>query len=372
MTDKEKAKAYDEALERARAIHNERQAQCYDIMAKVFPELAENEDERILNGLIAAMKDRISNGGEGFFGMPLKDILAYLEKLKELSTKKTPTWMPKFLDELRSKNHYFDWDEHRDIEGSILAIIDFIAPDYFTEKDKKEQKPTEKQDYSGLTDFERAIHRGFISAGVENVTVEIIKETAQDCLAHTEQKPDTRDVDNLQLPGFEEMTPEEKMNHPLYLEGFDVGKEVGMVVGKQEHKWSAEDESNLKSCIGKIEIDMQHWGNHGKTMVDGDIKLIDWLKSLPERFNLQPKQEWSEDDEIIRDSIIDYINSGNIYATSKVNMITWLEYLRPQSLWKPSEEQMGSLRLAIDSAKKAQMHATADTLNEIYEQLKKL
>ena len=49
---------------------------------------------------------------------------------------------------------------------------------------QKEQKPTEKQDYSGLTDFERAIHRGFLCAGVENVPVTIIKETAQDCLAH--------------------------------------------------------------------------------------------------------------------------------------------------------------------------------------------
>ena len=47
----------------------------------------------------------------------------------------------------------------------------------------QEQKPVEKQDYSGLTDFERAIHRGFLCAGVENVPVTIIKETAQECLA---------------------------------------------------------------------------------------------------------------------------------------------------------------------------------------------
>ena len=47
----------------------------------------------------------------------------------------------------------------------------------------KEQKPTEKQEYSGLNDFERAIHRGFLSAGVENVPVTIIRETAKECLA---------------------------------------------------------------------------------------------------------------------------------------------------------------------------------------------
>ena len=48
---------------------------------------------------------------------------------------------------------------------------------------QKEQKFTEKQDYSDLTDLERAIHRGFLVVGVENVPVTIIKETAQDCLA---------------------------------------------------------------------------------------------------------------------------------------------------------------------------------------------
>jgi hypothetical protein len=123
---------------------------------------------------------------------------------------------------------------------------------------------------------------------------------------------------------------------------------------------------------------MQHWDKHGKTMVDGDIKLIDWLKSLPERFNLPPKQEWSEEDEkdmahIIRilDDCFDY-GKHDLSKTDHENLVNKLKSLRPQPHWKPSEEQMGSLRLAIDSAKKAQMNATADILNEIYEQLKKL
>ncbi|MBO4550859.1 MAG: hypothetical protein J5733_09025, partial [Bacteroidaceae bacterium] len=47
-----------------------------------------------------------------------------------------------------------------------------------------EHKFTEKQDYSSLNDLERAIHRGFLCAGVENVPVTIIKETAQECLTH--------------------------------------------------------------------------------------------------------------------------------------------------------------------------------------------
>ena len=46
----------------------------------------------------------------------------------------------------------------------------------------KEHGSTEKQDYSGLTDFQRAIHRGFLCAGVGNVPRAIIEETAQDCI----------------------------------------------------------------------------------------------------------------------------------------------------------------------------------------------
>lgn len=106
----------------------------------LIPELADSEDERIRKGLIEALKTS-KTVGELKFILPestREECIAYLEKQKE---KEIPKWMPKFLDELRSKKHYFDWDEHRDIEGSILAIIDFIAPDYFTEKDKKEQKP---------------------------------------------------------------------------------------------------------------------------------------------------------------------------------------------------------------------------------------
>lgn len=47
----------------------------------------------------------------------------------------------------------------------------------------EKQQPAEKQDYTDLNDLERAIHRGFLSAGVENVPVTIIKETAKECLA---------------------------------------------------------------------------------------------------------------------------------------------------------------------------------------------
>ena len=65
---------------------------------------------------------------------------------------------------------------HQLFQNGSITLSDYL---YLTE----EQKPAEKQDYSGLTDFERAIHRGFLCAGVENVPITIIKETAQECMA---------------------------------------------------------------------------------------------------------------------------------------------------------------------------------------------
>ena len=98
----------------------------------------------------------------------------------------------------------------------------------------KEQKPTEKQEYSGLNDFERAIHRGFLSAGVENVPVTIIKETAKEFLA--------------------QIKPAE---------------------------WSEEDKDMLNSCISSIEEAKENRYAYKET--DGDTSYdheIAWLKSL--------------------------------------------------------------------------------------------
>lgn len=45
---------------------------------------------------------------------------------------------------------------------------------------------------------------------------------------------DGRHIEQKVLPGFDGLTPEEKMNHPLYLEGFDVGRDVQKVFDEQK------------------------------------------------------------------------------------------------------------------------------------------
>ena len=64
-------------------------------------------------------------------------------------------------------------------------------------------------------------------------------------------------------------------------------------------QWSEEDRHNLNSVISLVHNTTDGaWGS-----CIGD-RIETWLKSLPERFNLQSKQEWSEEDEKMRENII--------------------------------------------------------------------
>ena len=64
MTQEDKAKAYDEAIERAKEIHNEHKAQPFNIMLKIFPELKESEDEKIRKNIIIALKSQKDELGD--------------------------------------------------------------------------------------------------------------------------------------------------------------------------------------------------------------------------------------------------------------------------------------------------------------------
>lgn len=105
----------------------------------------------------------------------------------------------------------------------------------------EEEKIDNVQDYSGLSDLERAIHRGFLCAGVENVPVAIIKETAKECLELA--KKELLSYADESNPAIEAMADLERTFEcnpdklPLWLkneltkkhlEGYTLGKEATM------------------------------------------------------------------------------------------------------------------------------------------------
>ena len=95
LTIEEKAKRYDEALERAKEIvNNEHASSDWKIwLCNCFPELKEREDERIRKSLIENFKwfcgdfPETTKWGKDN-NLLVKDIIAWLEKQNQTFTKK--------------------------------------------------------------------------------------------------------------------------------------------------------------------------------------------------------------------------------------------------------------------------------------------
>lgn len=81
MTQEEKAKAYDEALEKARKrVLIEPQDHTDAILKDIFPELRENENERIRKEMIDFLNQYKE---DGLRGVDITPWIVYLEKQKE-------------------------------------------------------------------------------------------------------------------------------------------------------------------------------------------------------------------------------------------------------------------------------------------------
>ena len=300
-------KKYKEALERAKMILCnvcEGSASANDIET-IFPELAESEDERIRKAILGLT---YIDGIEPILtkcSITARDIRAYLERQKDASKAiEAVDRIDKYIDENVAnahdmkdsnpdKKYYRGWD---DALGKMAGILQ----DVYSDEKQKEQKPVEHWQYVGEVDFEK------------EKAIEILEDYLKWAVSESEE--DCSYTWN-------------ELANAIRL-GIDAMKE------QKPTGWSKNDTVFLNEITDFFEnktVRLQH---------DLDM-YAHWLKSLPERFNLQPKHEW----------------------------IAWLNYLRPQSHWKPSKEQVEALEKAIIKA-----HSTDEIpiLTELRQQLKKL
>ena len=155
-------------------------------------------------------------------------------------------------------------------------------------------------------------------------------------------------------------------------EGYEWDKKKLKKVEKNP-AWSEEDEEMYGRALAMIE-----W--YSGEYEDKSRLISDWLKSIKDRVQPQPKQEWSEEDEDMIDNIIDYLRpmpiffestkgkSGKEYTQEFVKeAINWLKSLRPQHTWKPSDKQMEILSIYAD-----QNNTHGSVLTSLYNDLKKL
>ena len=398
-TIEEKAKAYDEIIERANTmlfaseVMYGKENNASQLITDIIPDLKESEDERIRKKLIGIFTNQSLCD---VYNLKSEDVLAYLEKQKERpkeelvyrlnglmqdyikegkddeekehrfkcyhlfwdaledtnffeqkEQKPTPDWMPKFLDELRSMKNYFDWDEHRDIEGQILAIINWIAPNYFKEK---EQKP----------------HRFC------DDTLKAIDKARE--FDEQEQKPENKETGFPSVTKFVYNKSDEEFIRDCanILKANDFGTSAERLLSMLEQKpveWSEEDWKLLDEVREHIiDVTGDKPDLTPNKIYEGFLDLIDRLKFAKP----QPKKEWSEEDEENIESICSRLDSllyteDVVEKTNIVGEIAWLKSLRPH--WKPSEEQIYTLE-RISSNLHLRASDDAPKLDEIIELLK--
>ena len=98
---------------------------------------------------------------------------------------------------------------------------------------------------------------------------------------------------------------------------------------KQKSAWSEEDETT-KNNISHIirQYDKISKRENKPCWYIGDCLL--WMQNIRDRVQPQPKQEWSEEDEKLRNDIIQFIEKGWT-DNGKSHLIPWLKSLRPQN-----------------------------------------
>lgn len=97
--------------------------------------------------------------------------------------------------------------------------------------------------------------------------------------------------------------------------------------------WSEKDERILENIYAFVKENTIN-----PNRVKCAEECLDWLKLLLGRFNLQPKQEWDEEDDEMLVRLLDSISIGNDYEEMRNWLLSKLKYLLPQPEHELGEE----------------------------------
>ena len=469
-------KKYKKALERAKSLIGDTiiEESGQHIAEVIFPELAESEDERIRKAIhiyldwLDGRKDCQPKGD-----YTIKDMIAWLEKQGENEANKMPIWKhwkdgicgngegkPIYL--IKDGDAYSissvlgyecDYIELSELDKSISVKdiekpVGKVEPKFQNGQWIVWQNKCYKVNYNGCG-YELIDQNG-LSTSLEYETIDgnarlwdITKDAKSGDLIYvsTEEKGIQAIFDKfddgiiyfhcslcgdftqggyMPMGDVEFVCPLQKTHYQRF---FQKMKEAGYEWSDKNRKlshskvtkisdqvqkpaWSEEDEVKINRIVACLE---------NLNVADNDILLkdVDWLKSLKDRVQPQPNQEWSEEDEKIAKTIINefeqssewYCANGltkedciawvnkqmhtkwseedkkkvnNLYVLLdqmvSFNMLSnkdatefkdWLKSLRPQLQWKPSDEQMEALKHYVDTT----MDGDIDLL---YQDLKEL
>ena len=150
MTEKEKAKAYDEAIERAKKWHNASNIDKIDsrIIEEIFPELKESDGEKIKNAILNHLKKMWGNCQDNVCGVHVEDAIDWLEKQGEQASSQTNerAWLYLVSDVLTWKDGIGQYlDDPRVQELAKRLCSEYTQKLYNPSNTRKnEQKSTDK------------------------------------------------------------------------------------------------------------------------------------------------------------------------------------------------------------------------------------
>ena len=111
-------------------------------------------------------------------------------------------------------------------------------------------------------------------------------------------------------------------------------------------KWTEEDE-RIKNHV--LQIIKKYWNSLPDTDYDENEiseSCYNWIESFKGYIQPHSKQEWTEEDERIYQSIIDDTVQENQLDDKQIN---WLKLLKQRYGWKPSKEQIIALRWVLNN-----------------------
>jgi len=441
MTTEEKARAYDEALKQIEECTPDENGFVTIYPSEIFPELkeSENADEKVRKALIKLVTNHASMDLFIEYDIHLDEALDWLEKQGE----QKPADPPKFK--------VGDWLTNGLKIRKIIAIGTGL---YIMEREDGTEVSlstnyVEKNYHlwtiQGAKEGDVLVHNGctFIFMGIKNGIVQAIEETLLDdtnpvCFGEPDKDgdyhPATKKQRDLLFQKMREAGHEwdsEKKELKKIIDEKQIKKNLQdnsfRRMFEQKPAWSEEDEDYINDLI--------KYFSQNEKLKNTKEDVVVWLKSLKDRIQSQPKQEWKqentgdltdfenammhigcsffgqhaglnpndtnaikeqanlllelvpkqewskEDKENLLDvkCIIDEV-WHNQYETEhsdeELEMLWhWLDNIwqrveYPQTIWKPSDEQMEALKNAIHI--KPFENPSDSILWGLYEQLKKL
>ena len=356
----EKAKAYDEALKKAKSkIKDDKDHVLYeDDVIEIFPELSESKNEKIR-----------------------KDIIDYLALFKSQIGEEYDSWiawLKKQGEHANFRNKIQIGDKVTRNEDGILVNLSQL--NRVAKKDEKQgEKNINNSIWHKVEPKEYVLEKTLIYK--KNGEIDIVEDTILSAVDAEYALP----ISYLGKPESIEKQGEQKdILEDATLDNNEDGLIAATIKAKCEQKpaeWSEEDENKRKLCFQYLTSQKNYQSSVGIDYING---CLDWLDSLPNR--VQPKQEWSEEDEdnifnivgaldVLLQREIEKQHNGDRNASPKYysDLQDWLKSLRPDSHWKPSQEQMDALWKLMQYAPNLSVYTDIkESVESLYNDLKKL